>query len=186
MTFSRRTTVSAPPSRLKVSLPDGIAADVERAKAIHALLGEHAEFVERIRAEVDKQAVEHVQIQEWFDRLGASPHLGPHHVTWRPDYEPYYFEQLRKRIAQTIRVIDSQAVYLTRIEPGQDQAVDILKDLAALRSQAGQGLDVKEAPVVQVSASGPPERDAVVLRLEYGMQIVRRSVEIGDDPVDRQ
>ena len=65
--------------------------------AIHALLGEHAEVVEKIRAEVEKQPVEHVQIQEWFDRLGASSHLRPQHVTWRPDYEPYYFEQLRRR-----------------------------------------------------------------------------------------
>ena len=36
-------------------------------------------------------------IQDWFDRLCISPHLKPQHVTWRPDYEPYYFEQLRKR-----------------------------------------------------------------------------------------
>jgi hypothetical protein len=92
-----RTWYTALPSRLQVSLPDGIAADVERAKAIHALLGEHADIVESIRAEVEKQAVEHVQIQDWFNHLGASTHLGPHHVTWRPNYEPYYFEQLRKR-----------------------------------------------------------------------------------------
>lgn len=90
---------TALPSRLRVTLPDGIAADVEHAKAIHTLLGEHAEVVEKIQAEVEKQPVEHVQIQDWFDRLGTSPHLKPQHVTWRPDYEPYYFEQLRKRSA---------------------------------------------------------------------------------------
>ena len=29
----------------------------------------------------------------------TSSHLKPQHVTWRPDYEPYYFEQLRRRSA---------------------------------------------------------------------------------------
>lgn len=87
---------SALPSRIRVTLPEGIAADVERARAVHALLGEHAEVVEKIRAEVEREPVEHVQIQGWFDRLGASSHLRPQLLTWRPDYEPYYFEQLRR------------------------------------------------------------------------------------------
>jgi hypothetical protein len=49
------------------------------------------------RAEVEKQPIEYAEIQDWFDRLSTSPHLKPQHVTWRPDYGPYYFEQLRKR-----------------------------------------------------------------------------------------
>ena len=92
-----RTWFVALPSRLQVTVPEGIPADVERARSIHTLLGQHAEVVGKIRAEVEKQPVEHADIQDWFDRLGASPHLKPQHATWRPDYEPYYFEQLRKR-----------------------------------------------------------------------------------------
>jgi hypothetical protein len=92
-----RQLYAALPSRLRVRLPDTLPADVVQAKAIHALLGEHAELVRRILVEVDKRPVEHTQVQDWFDQLGASSHLKAHHVTWRPDYEPYYFEQLRKR-----------------------------------------------------------------------------------------
>ena len=92
-----RTWLTALPSRLRVTVPEGVDSDVERAKAIQGLLGEHAEIVDRIRAEVHEQPVEHVQIQDWLDRLGASTHLKPQHVTWRPDYEPYYFEQLNRR-----------------------------------------------------------------------------------------
>lgn len=91
------TWYAALPSRLRVTTPDGIADDVHRARTIHTLLGEHANVVEKIRAAVQKQPVEHVQIQDWFDRLGASTHLKPQHVTWRPDYDPYYFEELRNR-----------------------------------------------------------------------------------------
>lgn len=92
-----RQWYAALPSRLRVRLPDTLSDDIEKAKAIHALLGQHAELVRRIRAELEKQPIEHIQIQHWFDQLRASPHLRPQHVTWRPDYEPYYFEHLRKR-----------------------------------------------------------------------------------------
>lgn len=97
--WTLREWYTALPSRLDVELPSDLAPDVERAKAIHALLGEHADAIARIRAEIEKQPVEHVQIQEWFDRIAASQHLRPQHVTWRPDYDLYYFEQLRKRSA---------------------------------------------------------------------------------------
>jgi hypothetical protein len=64
---------------------------------IHALLGEHADLVQHIRSQCEKVPIEHTQVERWFDQVNASTHLKPHHVTWRPDYEPYYFEQLRKR-----------------------------------------------------------------------------------------
>ncbi|MGH9631084.1 MAG: hypothetical protein ACRD7E_22480 [Bryobacteraceae bacterium] len=92
-----RQWFTALPSRIHVSLPADLAADVERAQAIHALLGEHADLVTRVRAELAKQPVEHTVIQHWFDQLDVSPHLKPHHITWMPDYEAYYFEQLRRR-----------------------------------------------------------------------------------------
>jgi hypothetical protein len=88
---------TALPSRLRVTLPEGIASDVDQARATHALVGEHANAVEKIRAEVEKQPIEYLQIQDWLDRLGVSTHLKPQHVTWQPDYDLYYFEQLRQR-----------------------------------------------------------------------------------------
>jgi hypothetical protein len=90
---------TALPSRLRVTIPTDIADDIQRARTIHALLGEHADVIERIRTEVEKQPIDYLQVRRWLDHLGASTHLKPEHVTWRPDYEPYYFEQLRKRAA---------------------------------------------------------------------------------------
>jgi hypothetical protein len=91
-----RSWHTALPSRIQVRLPDDIADDIGRAKMIQALLGENSDAVERIRSETQRQPVEYVQIQDWLDRLGSSPHLRPQHITWRPDFDPYYFEQLRK------------------------------------------------------------------------------------------
>ena len=88
---------TALPSRLRVSLPEGLVADIARARALHSLLGEHADLVRHACAQIEKTPVEHTTVQKWFDDLGVSTGLKPHYVNWLPDYEPYYFEQLRKR-----------------------------------------------------------------------------------------
>ena len=88
---------AALPSRLRVSLPEGLAADIARARALHSLLGEHTDLVRHAGAQIEKTPVEHTTVQKWFDDLGVSTDLKPHYVNWLPDYEPYYFEQLRKR-----------------------------------------------------------------------------------------
>jgi hypothetical protein len=100
--FSKRRWIPfnwhvALPPRLRVTISTDISEDIQHARTIHALLGEHTDLIERIRAKVEKQPINHLQVRDWLDRLGASAHLKPQHVTWRPDYEPYYFEQLRKR-----------------------------------------------------------------------------------------
>ena len=88
---------AALPSRLRLQVPLNVAEDVQHAQAIHALLGEHADLVQHIRNQCEKTPIEHTQIEAWFNQVNASAYLRPHHVTWRADYEPYYFEQLRKR-----------------------------------------------------------------------------------------
>jgi hypothetical protein len=85
------------PSRLGVQMPASLAADIRSALEIHALLGQHSDLVRHVREQCEKVPVEHMQVQGWFDQAGAASRLKPHHVTWRPDYEPFYFEQLRKR-----------------------------------------------------------------------------------------
>lgn len=85
------------PSRLQVRQPEGLPEDIQQARTIQALLGEHADLIRHIRALCQKAPVESLQVQAWFEDVHASPQLKPQHVNWRPDYEPYYFEELRKR-----------------------------------------------------------------------------------------
>jgi hypothetical protein len=88
---------AALPSRLQVHAPSNVAEDLQHAQTIHALLGEYADLVQHIRNQCEKLPIEYTQVERWFGQVNASAHLKPHHVTWRPDYEPYYFNQLRKR-----------------------------------------------------------------------------------------
>lgn len=92
-----RKWLTALPSRLRVKLPDNLGEDVARARAIHHLLGEHADVVRRVREEIEKRPVEHSTVQRWFDELTGSPALKPQHVAWHADFDSYYFDQLRRR-----------------------------------------------------------------------------------------
>lgn len=85
------------PSRISVTVPASVHEDVARAQAIHELLGQHAEVLQKLREQIARQPVEGSAVQAWLDRLGASPQLKPEYTTWQSDYEDYFFGHLRKR-----------------------------------------------------------------------------------------
>jgi hypothetical protein len=85
------------PSRISITMPASLSADIERARTFHDLLGRHAEILTKIREQVAREPVEAGTVQFWFDKLGAAPALRPEFATWQPDYDVFYFDQLRQR-----------------------------------------------------------------------------------------
>ena len=92
-----RSWWTALPSRIALTVPEGLEADVERARGVHELLGRYSEFVHRVREQAKRQPLDASDVQSWLDQLGAAPDLRPEYLCWKPDYEEYYFAQLRKR-----------------------------------------------------------------------------------------
>lgn len=85
------------PSRISVMTPASLSEDIERARAFHDLLGRHAEILAKVREQVALEPVEADTVQFWFDELDAAPALRPEFATWQPDYDEFYFDQLRQR-----------------------------------------------------------------------------------------
>ncbi len=85
------------PSRLRVTVPEGLMADIDGARAFHALLGRHADLIRQIAAQIESQPAEHSLVEEWFRDFNAERELRPQHVNWQPDFDEFYFEELRKR-----------------------------------------------------------------------------------------
>ncbi len=85
------------PSRISVMTPASLSEDIERARAFHDLLGRHSHILNKVREEVAREPVEASTVQFWFDELGAGPELKPEFATWQPDYDEFYFDQLRQR-----------------------------------------------------------------------------------------
>lgn len=85
------------PSRLRATAPEGLMADIERARAFHDLLGRHSDLIRQIAAQIESCPAEHCLVENWFRDFNASSELRPQHVNWQPDYDEFYFEELRKR-----------------------------------------------------------------------------------------
>ena len=92
-----RSWWTALPSRIALTVPEGLEADVERARGINELLGRYSEFIHRVRDQAQRQPVDASDVQSWLDQLGAPPDLRPEYLCWKPDFDEYYFAQLRKR-----------------------------------------------------------------------------------------
>lgn len=85
------------PSRINAGMPASLSEDIERARAFHDLLGRHAEILTKVREQAVREPVEAGTVQFWLDEFGTAPALRPEFATWQPDYEDYYFHQLRQR-----------------------------------------------------------------------------------------
>lgn len=85
------------PSRLRVTVPEGLMADIECARAFYDLLGRHSDLIRQISAQIDSSPAEHCLVEKWFRDFNAEHELRPQHVNWQPDYDDFYFEELRKR-----------------------------------------------------------------------------------------
>jgi hypothetical protein len=85
------------PSRLRVTVPEGLMADIDSARAFHGLLGRHSDLIRQIATQIDSQPAEHSLVDNWFRDFNAASELRPQHVNWQPDFDEFYFEELRKR-----------------------------------------------------------------------------------------
>jgi len=88
------------------------------------------------------------------------------------------------RIAQTVDVVDPEALHPAAPHQPEHGLVGGGEDPAGLDAQADQGGDVEEPAVVELLAGRPPEGQSVVLALEQGVEGVGIRVGGGHRPVD--
>ena len=98
---------TALPSRLEVALPSNIADQVAEARTTHHRFGEFAEDLDRIRARLDSVPIERGELQKLCSRLGLPGDFDVALITWKPDYDAFFYKQLCRR---------ARCVYLFRSE----------------------------------------------------------------------
>lgn len=115
----------AVPSRTAVRAPEDLNADVEMARSTQELLGEHADLVVKVRKIIEREPIEHCEVQRWLDECGASSRLKPEHIIWKNAFEPYYFSQLKDRALTWFLFRNEFLFFLERVvvsevpEPGR-------------------------------------------------------------------
>lgn len=95
------------PSRIQVRLPVNIAEQISEARQTHHRFGQFADALDRIRAQTESAPIERADLQKLCAGLGIPGDFDVVLVTWKADYDAFYYRQLRKR---------GRRVYLFRSE----------------------------------------------------------------------
>ncbi len=98
---------TALPSHIEVALPSNIAEQIAEACQTNHRFGQFADALDQIRARIESTPVERADLQKLCAALGIPGDFDVAQITWKPDYDAFYYRQLCRR---------SRRLYLFRSE----------------------------------------------------------------------
>jgi hypothetical protein len=93
---------TALPSRLQVKLPETIAQEIDAARQTYHRFGQFSDALEHLRVRIEREPVEKTELQRLCWNLGLPGDFDVAQITWKPDYDAFYYRQLCQR-ARRIR-----------------------------------------------------------------------------------
>jgi len=91
---------TALPSRTEATLPISIAEEINEARQTHHRFGQFAEAFDRIRTRAESSPLERAELQKLCAGLGIPGDFDVALITWKADYDAFYYRQLCKRARQ--------------------------------------------------------------------------------------
>jgi hypothetical protein len=101
---------TALPSRIEVKLPADIADQIGEARKTHHRFGQFAATLDRIRAHIESVPVERKELQRLCGGLGIPGDFDVAQITWRPDYDAFFYRQLCRR-ARRLYLFRSEYIF---------------------------------------------------------------------------
>ncbi|MBV9084603.1 MAG: hypothetical protein JOZ62_18160 [Acidobacteriaceae bacterium] len=85
------------PSRLNIALPASAGDALRAARRAYRRFGEYHDAIERIRGRLEREPLDHRQLSELCRKCGIPDDFDVAQFCWKPDYDPFFYEQLKKR-----------------------------------------------------------------------------------------
>ena len=101
---TRRTAL---PSRMVVAIPADLLEQVDRTRQTYHRFGEFTDLLSQIRRRLETTPLEREELRLLCSGLGIPADFDVSLITWKPDYDPFYYKQLYGR---------ARRVYLFRSE----------------------------------------------------------------------
>jgi hypothetical protein len=101
---------TALPSRLEVKLPVDTQSQIEKARRTFHRLGQYSDALEQIRADIAKSPIEKKELQRICGTLGIPSDFDVAQITWRSDYDPFFYQQLSRR-ARTFYLFRDEYIF---------------------------------------------------------------------------
>jgi len=88
---------TALPSRLEVKLPPDFHLQIESAKTAYHRFGQYSRALDQTRLCLQHRAVERAELQRVCSELRIPGDFDVAQISWRPDYDPFFYRQLACR-----------------------------------------------------------------------------------------
>lgn len=87
----------AVPSRIDVSLPSDLPDGIAKARKIHQQMGRYASALKGLRERLESEPIEVGELREICCGLGMESDFDVASITWKPDYDAFFYNELRER-----------------------------------------------------------------------------------------
>jgi hypothetical protein len=77
-----------------------IQDQVQAARMAHHRFGQYSTALDRIRARLDREALERRELDRLCGEMGISGDFDVAQISWKPDYDSFFYSQLRKCAAK--------------------------------------------------------------------------------------
>jgi hypothetical protein len=101
---------TALPSRTELEMPDDLEDEILKARRAYTRFGQHWKQIDRLRAHVEQIPTERSELSRFCWNQGLPSDFDVAQITWRPDYDPYYPDQLTKR-ARTMFLFRDEYIF---------------------------------------------------------------------------
>jgi hypothetical protein len=105
---------TALPSRLKITLPRDTQEVLANAHKLHHRFGQFFDAIQRIRLRVEQEPLERQELDRVCDDLRIPADFDIAQISWKPDYDWFYYGQLRKRTRKMFLFRDEYIFELER------------------------------------------------------------------------
>ena len=91
---------TALPSRLQVKLPPDFQPQIEAAKTTYHRFGQYSRVLDQIRLCLEHRPFERAELQRMCSEMRIPGDFDVAQISWRPDYDPFFYRQLSRRARQ--------------------------------------------------------------------------------------
>jgi len=95
------TWETALPSRLEVKLSPDFHLQMESARTTYHRFGQYSRALDQLRLRLENRAVEKAEMERMCSELRIPGDFDVAQISWRPDYDPFFYRQLSRRARRT-------------------------------------------------------------------------------------
>ena len=88
---------TALPSRLKITLPGDTQEVLANARKTYHRFGKFYDAIQKIRFRLEREPIERTELDRICGELRIPADFDIAQISWKPDYDSFYYNQLRKR-----------------------------------------------------------------------------------------